>query len=76
MRDPKVILSGEANCDGTADMSDVVLVMQALTNPDKYGINGSSDKHLTAQGRINADIDGNGLTVGDANAIQNMLLNK
>lgn len=76
VRDSKVMLSGDANCDGTVDMSDVVLVMQALTNPDKYGINGSSDKHLTAQGRINADIDGNGLTVGDANAIQNMLLNK
>ncbi|WP_303825905.1 hypothetical protein [Ruminococcus flavefaciens] len=54
----------------------VVLVMQALTTPDKYGINGLSDKHLTPQGRINADMDGSGLTVGDANAIQNKLLNK
>ena len=54
----------------------VVLVMQAFTTPDKYGINGLSDKHLTPQGRINADMDGSGLTVGDANAIQNKLLNK
>lgn len=76
VRNSKVMLSGESNCDGTVDMSYVVLVMQALTNPDKYGINGLSDKHLTPQGRINVDMDGSDLTVGDANAIQNKLLNK
>ena len=76
VRETAVKLSGDANCDGTVDMSDVVLVMQALSNPDKYDVNGSADKHLTEQGRINADIGNDGLTVGDAKAIQNMLLNK
>ena len=68
------IISGDANCDGTTDMSDVVLIMQALANPNKYGENGIAEVHLTAQGKENADMDGNGLTVGDAQAIQTMLL--
>ena len=65
---------GDANCDYEMDMSDVVLVMQALANPDKYGENGTADVHLITQGKENADMDGNGLTVGDAQAIQTMLL--
>ena len=65
---------GDANCDYEMDMSDVVLVMQALANPNKYGENGTAEVHLTAQGKENADMDGNGLTVGDAQAIQTMLL--
>uniref|UniRef100_UPI0025DF28DA alpha/beta hydrolase-fold protein n=1 Tax=Ruminococcus sp. TaxID=41978 RepID=UPI0025DF28DA len=32
---PKVIVFGDANCDGHIDMSDVVIVMQFLANPDK-----------------------------------------
>ena len=48
--------------------------MQALANPNKYGENGTAEVHLTAQGKENADMDGNGLTVGDAQAIQTMLL--
>ena len=68
------IIRGDANCDGTTDMADVVLIMQALANPNKYGENGTAEVHLTAQGKANADMDGNGLTVGDAQAIQKMLL--
>ncbi|MCR4638782.1 dockerin type I repeat-containing protein [Ruminococcus sp.] len=68
------IINGDANCDGTTDMSDVVLIMQALANPNKYGENGTAEVHLTAQGKANADMDGNGLTVGDAQTIQTMLL--
>ena len=69
-----VKVKGDANCDYSADMADVVLVMQALANPDKYGENGTAEVHLTAKGKDNADINGDGLTVGDAQAIQEMLL--
>ena len=67
-------VKGDANCDGEVDMSDVVLVMQALANPNKYGLNGTAEHHLTAQGKLNGDMDGDGLTVGDAQAIQKKLL--
>ena len=67
-------LKGDANCDGQVDMSDVVLVMQAMANPNKYGLDGTDENHLTEQGMKNADMDGNGLTVGDAQAIQMKLL--
>ena len=67
-------VAADANVDGHADMSDVVLIMQALTNPDKYGINGTAERHLTEQGRINGDMNGDGLTIGDALSIQEMLL--
>lgn len=65
---------GDANCDDRLDMSDAVLVMQSLANPDKYGLTGTSTVHITKQGIINADIDGNGLTNADALEIQKILL--
>ena len=68
------LLKGDANCDGTVDMADIVLIMQALANPNKYGENGTDEYHLTPQGKANADMDGDGLTVGDAQAIQKKLL--
>ena len=67
-------LKGDANCDGQVDLSDAVMIMQALANPNKYGIGGTAEKHLTEQGQINGDMDGDGLTVGDAQAIQRKLL--
>jgi len=69
-----VAVKGDANCDGEVDMSDIVLIMQSLANPNKYGENGTSESHLTVQGKKNADMDGDGLTVGDAQTIQKMLL--
>ena len=51
-------------------MTDVVLIMQALANPNKYGIDGKAEHHLTEQDKINGDMDGNGLTVGDAQTIK------
>lgn len=66
--------SGDANNDGNVDMADSVLIMQSLANPDKYGVNGSSENHITAQGRVNGDVNGDGLTIGDAQSIQKMLL--
>ena len=59
-------LSSDSNCDGNVDMSDAVLIMQSIANPSKY--------KLTAQGSFNADTDGNGITSGDALAIQKKLL--
>ena len=67
-------LKGDANCDGQVDLSDAVMIMQALSNPDKYGINGTAEHHLTEQGKLNGDMNGDGLTVGDAQAIQIKLL--
>ena len=59
-------VEGDANCDGNVDMSDAVLIMQSIANPSKY--------KLTAQGSFNADTDGDGITSGDALAIQKKLL--
>ena len=72
----KTISYGDANCDGDIDMSDAVLIMQALANPDKYDVNGTSETHITAEGRLNADVDkqSEGLTVQDALTIQEYLL--
>ena len=70
------VLPGDANLDKTIDLSDAVLIMQSLANPDKYGIRGSDKNHITEQGAINADVEGgNGLTVYDALTIQRFLLN-
>ena len=68
------IIKGDTNCDCHVDMADAVLIMQALANPDKYGENGSDIHHLTGLGKLNGDTDGDGLTVGDALAIQRKLL--
>ena len=67
---------GDTNCDGTVELADAILIMQALANPNKYGIDGENEVHLTAQGRINGDVTGNanGLTADDALTIQKFLL--
>ena len=70
----KVKGNGDANCDGNTDMSDVVLIMQALSNPNKYGTEGTAAEHITAAGVKNGDVDGDGLTVNDALQIQKYLL--
>ena len=53
-------------------MSDAVLIMQSLSNPDKYGLNGTDDSAITKQGLINADVfaHGDGVTNNDALEIQ------
>ncbi|WP_294755151.1 dockerin type I repeat-containing protein, partial [Ruminococcus flavefaciens] len=69
-------IKGDANCDGHVDMADAVLIMQALANPDRFGENGTNENHITEQGMKNADISGDndGVTAGDALAIQRKLL--
>ena len=66
---------GDANLDGRVDISDAVLVMQSLANPSKYGESGTDKNHLTAEGKINADVVGNdGITNLDALEIQKYTL--
>ena len=56
-------LAGDANCDGVVSIADVAALLQSIGNPDKY--------ELTAQGKVNADVDGSaGITVNDAITIQ------
>jgi hypothetical protein len=71
-----VTLRGDANNDGGVDMADIVLIMQSLANPNKYGLKGSETSHITEQGLANADVanTGDGVTAGDALKIQNWLL--
>ena len=61
---------GDANCDGTVELADAILIMQSLANPNKYT--------LTEQGKRNADVDKatEGLTSNDALKIQEFLLGK
>ena len=63
-----IYVKGDANFDHSLDMADVVFIMQCLANPDRY--------QFTEQGRINADMDGNGITLEDARIIQMILLGK
>jgi len=71
-----VTLWGDANCDDKVDISDAVIIMQSLSNPSKFGRNGSDTYHITAQGELNGDVNlnGNGITNADALAIQKYLL--
>lgn len=70
------VLYGDANCDNKIDISDAVMILQSLSAPDKYGINGSDETHITAQGQINADCSnvGNGVTTMDALAVQKSII--
>ncbi|MCQ2459251.1 MAG: glycoside hydrolase family 9 protein [Ruminococcus sp.] len=70
----EITVCGDANCDGNVNMADAVLVMQSLANPNKYGINGTDDTHITEQGRMNADVNGEGMTNSDALDIQKYIL--
>lgn len=67
---------GDANCDGEIRLSDAILVMQAIGNPDAYGLGGTEKTSITKQGMINGDCDdpGSGLTNSDAIAIQRYIL--
>ena len=72
------IVWGDTNLDGKVELADAVLIMQSLANPNKYGVNGTYEKHITEQGRINGDVDPDvkGITSNDALTIQEFLLNK
>lgn len=74
----KVTVWGDANCDGDVDMSDIVLIMQSLANPNKFGLDGTDEHAITAQGQANGDVDtaSKGITSNDAVRIQEYLLKK
>ena len=57
-------------------MADAVLIMQVLANPNKYGLNGTDPTHITLEGMVDGDVEGNGngITSNDALAIQKYLL--
>lgn len=61
-------LYGDANCDGNVDISDAVLIKCFLINSKKYS--------LSAQGKKDADVqgNGNGINAQDAVAIQKYIL--
>ncbi|OPZ21112.1 MAG: hypothetical protein BWZ04_01292 [Firmicutes bacterium ADurb.BinA205] len=65
-------LTGDANVDGDMDISDAVMVMQSLANPDIYGAN--KENGITYQGIKNADTNKDGITNIDALNIQRKLL--
>ena len=69
---------GDANNDGGVDMADVVLIMQSLANPNKYGLTGTDKNHITSQGLSNASVVKNNgsVTTEDALQIQLFLLGK
>ena len=73
--DLEVTMKGDSNIDEQINLADVVLIMQSLANPSKYGLKGDDDSHITLQGLTNADVVGNdGVTNLDALEIQKYLL--
>lgn len=72
---PEVIY-GDANGDGNIALSDAVLIMQVIGNPDNYGVGGSDPLAISEEGAKNADCcnPGDGLTNLDALAVQRYLL--
>lgn len=50
-QDQKILL-GDANCDGSVDIADATIILQYISNGDRY--------KLTPIGEINADVFGNG----------------
>ena len=75
---PEYGKKGDTNCDDNVELADAILIMQALANPNKYGVKGYDPKHMTEQGKVNGDVDKSteGLTANDALAIQEHLLGK
>ncbi|MBQ9809464.1 MAG: endo-1,4-beta-xylanase [Ruminococcus sp.] len=68
---------GDADGDGFVMMNDVVLVMQSISNADKYGLTGTDKSHITEKGQARANVYENadsGITVQDALLIQKYLL--
>ncbi len=73
--DPDVVY-GDANGDEKVALSDAVLIMQYIGNPDAFGVNGTDKNHITAEGLECSDVanSGDGITNADALAIQRYLL--
>lgn len=69
-------LAGDANCNGEIEISDAVLIMQSIANPEKYSTYGYANNRIKFQGAKNGDVSGNdGITNLDAVTIQSYVLN-
>lgn len=73
--EPKV-LYGDANVDGEVSLADAILILQYISAPDHFGLEGSDSNHLTKIGAVNADCSsvGDGITPIDALAVQKYTL--
>ncbi len=74
---PVDVVWGDADCNGEVKMNDAVLIMQSISNPDKYSESGDEPTHITPQGSLNANVYENktsGVTPQDALQIQKFLL--
>lgn len=69
-------LYGDANTDGKVDISDAVMILQAIANKEKYGLTGNDPTHITESGWRNADCSsvGDGVTTKDALAVQKYII--
>ena len=47
---------GDADQNGEVKMNDVVLIMQSLSNADKYGLEGTDSTHITKNGKYWGDV--------------------
>ena len=76
IRPVKRTVWGDANCDDRVDLSDAILIMQSIANPNKYGLGGTAKTAITAKGKLQADVDTSvkGVTGNDAVMIQKYLL--
>ena len=67
---------GDANCDGKVDLSDAVMILQAIANTDKYGVGGTDPTCIPEEGVKNGDCSnvGDGITARDALAVQKFVV--
>ena len=70
---------GDADQNGEVKMNDVVLIMQSLSNADKYGLEGTDSTHITKNGKYWGDVyehneSAPDISVMDAQQIQKYLL--
>jgi endoglucanase len=74
---PKEGVWGDANMSGEVKMNDAVLIMQAASNADEFGIGGSDKNALTSDGAYWGDVydhKGGDITNMDALQIQKYLI--
>ena len=68
---------GDANQDKQLKLNDAVLIMQSISNADRYGVDGTEKTHITKQGQYWGDVyeHNNGvITPQDALQIQKYLI--
>lgn len=68
-------LWGDANYNGTLEIADAVLILQSISNNDKYGVGGTDEYAMKPEGKLAADCyqPGSDITSKDALAVQKKL---